>query len=712
MVDLTDVYAALQKADAAGDTEGAKKLADYIRSQTATPTEAAPAPAEGMPAERTPSFLQRTMTKMQGEGPSVEGAAEKIAAMGRGAIKGTLGTPGDIAALVNLGAAKLGLAPEGLTEPYIPTSEQVGEMFGLGTTPPQYAGYELAGNFIGPGLATRGINAASRGVNAARCLVEQYAGLPYNKMLEALGPDAPAVLNALRASKTGAETGGQAAAGVGNVEFSRFAKGYEEKLPQTYADIADRQKALIEQQAQRVESTATTEQKAIADQVASPDTQEVGKKLTAIADKEKETVRAKVIRPAFRKAENLAGDAGVDIGNVTAEAASIANTIDPDAAAIISRRLGKFQSETTTPEHFVSLGEGGGYSVAGKPEVKPPTATLSEIGDIRSAINDAAAAAKAKYDEKGFERLMALHKELDTAVTTSDALSPEAIAAYKDALDTYKTQFAPRFKTGLQVNLFKIRNGQNAITPTNVIDRFLNNADTTDNFVALFGKNPTAMAEAQKGVEGLFRDQVIKDGVIDPNRYAKFIKDYGPQIDKLDAAGLNVRSKLDDLVAKTADINAPKETAIALQSKGSALPEGPKATQIAGEVNDVIKSLKPDDVDFIAQIAARSRRFAEMSTPRTQPETGGIKYRPLALAKRGVAELYDELSQRLGNKTAKRISELLSTPEGTQAFIETAQKSVARQAARKTAAERAAQSRNALGLQLGVLGSVSNALAQ
>ena len=36
--DLTDVYAALQKADAAGDTASAKQLADYIRTQSAAPT--------------------------------------------------------------------------------------------------------------------------------------------------------------------------------------------------------------------------------------------------------------------------------------------------------------------------------------------------------------------------------------------------------------------------------------------------------------------------------------------------------------------------------------------------------------------------------------------------------------------------------------------------------------------------------------------------
>jgi hypothetical protein len=50
MADLTEVYGALKKADAAGDTAGAKQLADYIRAQSAAPAEtpAAPAPAYGI----------------------------------------------------------------------------------------------------------------------------------------------------------------------------------------------------------------------------------------------------------------------------------------------------------------------------------------------------------------------------------------------------------------------------------------------------------------------------------------------------------------------------------------------------------------------------------------------------------------------------------------------------------------------------------------
>jgi hypothetical protein len=48
MADLDDAYAALQKADAAGDSAGAKQLADYIRTQQA-PSNAAAPPAPSAP---------------------------------------------------------------------------------------------------------------------------------------------------------------------------------------------------------------------------------------------------------------------------------------------------------------------------------------------------------------------------------------------------------------------------------------------------------------------------------------------------------------------------------------------------------------------------------------------------------------------------------------------------------------------------------------
>ena len=52
MADMNELYSALQRADAAGDTQSAKILADYIRGQTKAPEPGLPsiAPVEPAPA--------------------------------------------------------------------------------------------------------------------------------------------------------------------------------------------------------------------------------------------------------------------------------------------------------------------------------------------------------------------------------------------------------------------------------------------------------------------------------------------------------------------------------------------------------------------------------------------------------------------------------------------------------------------------------------
>src|SRR6266581_3672565 len=74
MADLTAAYTALQKADAAGDTAGAKQLADYIRGQQAP--QSAPAPIA--PATSVDPLRQTAL-------------------VGRAAGEGVLGTLGSVA---------------------------------------------------------------------------------------------------------------------------------------------------------------------------------------------------------------------------------------------------------------------------------------------------------------------------------------------------------------------------------------------------------------------------------------------------------------------------------------------------------------------------------------------------------------------------------------------------------------------------------------
>jgi len=696
MADLTEVYAALKKADEAGDTEAAKKLADYIRSQ---PAEAPAAASEGMPAPRVTNYglSEKTLAVPQEKGQPLftYSPEEALKAAGRGAAYSalTLGGLGDITGGA-IGA----------------TTPQVKEATGFKETPAEYMPFEIAGGLVAPSLISKGVNAAQRGAAAARDLIEQYAGMPYNQLLKTLGPDAPEVLNALRASKTGVETGPQAAAGVGNVEFSRFAKGYEDKSPQLYTDIADRQKALVEAQAKRVEAGAIKAEENIAKEVAAPVQSDVGDKLTTMAREAREGVRRDVIRPAYKAAFDEAGSTKIDASGVVA-----------DAEKILGQRLADIPAKDMprTAEALASLESTGPRLVVGPnnaPIAPKVQATLEQLDKVRKAINDDIAAASRMAGGAGDARLYNLrnlHDSIDAAVQNSTTLSDKAKTLYNNALDLYRTEYAPRFKTGEAAKIFekRVRN-EPGIKPEDVASSFLKGESEAKSFVKLFGDNKEALDEAAKGIEGIYRKEVIKTGnTIDPTAHDNFMLKYGPQIDVLDAAGMGLRDRFSSLAGKTASTAATKEAAAALKT-GEALPEGVKAAQITGEVNDIIKTLKPDDVDTITQIVERAKRYKEIGTPGIKPEAGGFKYNPLQLTRRVAAELYDALSVRLGNKTAQRISELFATPEGTQAFIETAQKTAATREARKAMAERAYQSRNALATKMGVTGAISNALAQ
>ena len=90
MPDLDQYYSALQKADAAGDTAGAKQLADYIRSQSAAPK----AETYGEKVGRTGAALDTAL------GTGIRGYARAAEAAGETALDIGSGIAGDVAGAV------------------------------------------------------------------------------------------------------------------------------------------------------------------------------------------------------------------------------------------------------------------------------------------------------------------------------------------------------------------------------------------------------------------------------------------------------------------------------------------------------------------------------------------------------------------------------------------------------------------------------------
>ena len=719
MADLTDIYAALQKADAAGDTAGAKQLADYIRSQSATaPTAAAAEPVaaannEGMPAPR--SLAQRlVMAKAGRDLPGASDLGEKAAAFGRGAVKSTLGGVGDIAAALSdySPATLLGITPKGLTENYIPTSEKVGEMFNLGQTPQPYGGYELAGGLVGPAAISKGVGAAARGVRglveAGRNVINPTA----NALVNAVGGQGPEIVNALRAGTPGLETAGAAAAPVGNVGFSKFAKALEPYASQQMADISKAKDAVLGGNAASVETAANDAAKTVSAGIAAPNQSEVGKDLSSIAKQTREQVKADIIRPAYDAAFKAAGNAKIDASGVVSKAEDILGqpladipTKDMPATA---RALSKLQS--TGPTLTDSTG-----AVIAQPKVQ---ATLEQLDDVRKAINSDIAASKIAGNDARLRELGQLHKSIDDAVANSTSLDDMQKSLYQNALDQYRNEYSPRFKTGEAAKIFENRARNMAgINDEDVAAALIKGPTEAKSFVAMIGDNPAAMQKAQEGIEGIYRDKVIKDGVIDQAAHDAFLKKYGPQIDILDNAGMNLKDKLNNAVAKTqtalSPINDVAEVRAAINQ--APLPAGAKADEIAARAQALGSALPPDELSKALQIARRGQAYDAMAVgrvagPSEVPISKPIGFTPLEWGKRVFVEAMKKIGSKLSDKLTTQLAAQFADPHQAADVIEQALKYRAAQDARKAATAANAAAPNVIN-QLAPAGAVVNALA-
>jgi len=231
------------------DLSTATPVSSGFDLSTAVPvTATAVAKDEGMP---TRSLSQRlSMAKTGRQGPEVNSAGEAAAAIGRGALKGTFGAAGDVVGALSdySPATLLGITPKGLTEPYIPTSEKVGEMFNLGKTPPQYGGYELMGNLVGPGAISEGAGLVTKGVRNAGEFINNLRNVKNVTYLNAAEGRGPEIINALRSPEAtivpgSTPTAGQAAVEVSGTQYPALQKSAAEVLPTEYLERADVQNA-------------------------------------------------------------------------------------------------------------------------------------------------------------------------------------------------------------------------------------------------------------------------------------------------------------------------------------------------------------------------------------------------------------------------------------------------------------------------------------
>ena len=555
----------------------------------------------------------------------------------------------------------------------------------------------------------------------------------YLQALEGKGQD---ILNALRNPNAvivpgSAPTAAQVAAPVGSTRFSALGQASTEVpgMATEFAGQAAQSNAARlaqEAQAQARFGAAMDRTKAKIDRgLTDVSPREVGDSLLGAAKAEQETVKKGVIQPAYTAAFKEAGDAAIDVSNVVAKAESILerklSSFAPESAPDTVRKLLSFKP-TEPPAQAI----GGGLvskNIKGvAPEAGPPTATLQQLDDLRKAVNADIAAAKLgtqPMSPTALRNLYDIHGAIDDAVGKSTTLPDVAKEAYAKAVNLYRTEYVPRFKTGVNANLFKqTALNEPKVNADDVITKFFSKDGEREagQFVDLFGKNPDAMKVARSGIEDLYRRKVTDElGNVIPSKQAQFMKDYARPLGILDNAGMNLTQRLDVInkdAARLARINQmAKDSGNKLRPP---LPPGANALAVEQRIADLTKNMTPQQLAKVNLVRADLAREAEYESlakagrpagptgERIATEVGKQAGLPLpSFLNRTITifnGVFKQLSGSMDEKMALELAREMSSPALAAAQIESAMANRANQDMTNALLRRAARPATAGGI--------------
>jgi hypothetical protein len=610
MATLEQLSAALVKADAAGNAEDAKAFADEIRRMR-TPEAPAPRGKAGMFDILSAPFEMGMSLAAKPRKEQVEFIAPAVEALGSagGAIVGSSAGP-----LGTVGGAGAGYA--GAKELLRLIAGESG-----GETVPQAATRQARNVLEGATMEAFGRGVVSPVITKGAEYANKLKNIKLDQYIKAAGDKGEEIVNALRGRVQivpgTSPTAGEVAAPAGSVGLSVL-QARARQVPGA-ADIYATKEAqnIVARQEQEVRAAAKFDaskqriQAKIDRGLVNVTPGEVGGALIDVAKAEQKAVRNNVIKPAYDAAFEAAGDAKIDVSKVVSE-----------AERILDRKLSSFATETapdtvrklrgfipSVPEaEAVTVGKAG-FKTAKAPTPPPatPEATLLQLDDVRKAINAdiaAASASNAPMAATTLRNLKQLHTAIDDAVKSSTTLTDEAKTLYKGALDTYRTQYAPRFKEGINANLFKQTNLQETkIKPEDVVSRYFQPKGESEakDFLRLFDKNPDAMKIARTGIEDLYRREVTDAaGRVTPEAHATFIKKYAEPLKILDGAGMNITERVAVVAKDAARLAKIEELAKASGNKlAPPLPAGANALAVEQRIGELTKQFTPDQLSHV-----------------------------------------------------------------------------------------------------------------
>jgi hypothetical protein len=515
--------------------------------------------------------------------------------------------------------------------------------------------------------------------------VVNYLNPQKTATLGAVGGQGEAIVNALRTNENvpgSMMTAGPAAAGVGSPAFARFTDELAAKAPETYSAIETQNAAARAAQLERAVEMTTQGEQATAGKLANAKQSTIGQSLIDAAKTAKDTIKKKLIEPAYNAAFKAAGDSKIDISNVVAKAEEILGQPlgdikipdMPDVAA----KLVKLKPAAPKGEPVRGLR----FEATPAPAAAAATASLEELDAIRKAINkDVAAASAANTNPASATKLRdfrQLHDVIDAAIegaSQSGALPAKAKELYDAAVALYRGPYVERFKTGLNADITaKTIKNESKINPSDVVSQYLKDPRATDQLVSLFKDNPKAIETAKAGIESLYRDNVVRNGAVDPAAHAKFMTDYGQQLATLDqSTRMGIGAKLNAIGERAGQLVERRGVEAELGAKIGAepLPLGPQAAAIQQKIADATQGLSKADLTSLAKLSedlAKEARQAQLAkTPNTlkgqlpEPMNAQVNVMPSKIAT-VVNYAFRKLANKVSDKQARALAEVFADP--------------------------------------------------
>lgn len=171
---------------------------------------------------------------------------------------------------------------------------------------------------------------------------------------------------------------------------------------------------------------------------------------------------------------------------------------------------------------------------------------FDELKAMREAVNQDIAREKGSANPNARQRLRAL-LEMRGEIDKTAQQAPEQVRKlYNDAVGWYRDEYSPMFNRGVNLKQsLRDITGEQKIPDEKLAGQYFKKLGSTpmSRFVTLYGDSPQAMRSMENHILDTYRREVVKDGVIDPNKHQVFLRNYDPALKQLP----EVRRSLDSM---------------------------------------------------------------------------------------------------------------------------------------------------------------------